>query len=94
MNPISKACVAEQERSTARDIIELAETAAAMSNDIMNRTEKKLNSVMRIEPPRCDDSKAEVASTIPPLFNALRDQLWAIQRNLFTISYYLDRTEL
>lgn len=78
----------------AMDILEQAEKLVVLSGQLAARTEDRLHSVLRQSNPVEADKKAEVARSLPPLFDALRDKFEQIEQNMQSICGTLERVEL
>lgn len=79
--------------SSAAEILAQATNIAILSDDICERTRKRLHSVMRDDNGVVGDNGSPV-NAMPPYFSALRTQLWRIENHLRMIETCVRLTEL
>jgi len=85
-------CVARQ--TVAAEVAQFAERLANQAQQLAERVNGKLHSVMTSECPRTCEVVSKDSTEYPPLFSDLRGNLIAINGALESIEYAMSRTEL
>ena len=91
-NATEAGCAARQPVSA--EIAQFAERLAQQAQQLAERVNGKLHSVMTSECPRPTEVLCKDSTEYPPLFSDLRGNLIAINGALESIEYALSRTEL
>lgn len=89
---MSAGCTARQ--TVAAEVAQFAERLANQAEQLVDRVNGKLHSVMTSEVPRPVEVAGKDSTEYPPLFSDLRAKLMAIHGALDSIEYALSRTEL
>jgi len=85
-------CTARQ--PVAAEVAQFAERLAKQAQQLAERVNGKLHSVMTSEGPRPCEVSGKDSMEYPPLFSDLRENLIAINGALDSIEYAMSRTEL